>query len=173
SAGMRPRSIPSVKLSPRRNSRKARSRRLPSSPGTRSLIRASGTSRIIRSASPSLSSSRRPSATGSCPLTIRRSRGGLAPAERDRLLAREREHPIPEVLGVTARRDGLGLQLHLRLQALLRGLVEQELGPTEGQRGAGGQLAGERGDRARELGVRVNAIDEPPVHRLAGREDAS
>ena len=75
----------------------------------------------------------------------------------------EGEDAVAEVLGVAAGGDGLRLELHLRLQALLGGLVEEQLGAPEGQRRPLGQLAGERGHRAGELRVRMHAVDEPPL----------
>src|SRR5207245_3901013 len=69
-------------------------------------------------------------------------------------------------------RDGLRLQLHLRLEALPRGLVEQALGGAEGLRRPLRQLARERVDGTLELGVRHHARDEAPVERLARGEHA-
>src|SRR5882724_10389026 len=53
------------------------------------------------------------------------------PAERRRLLARERGHAALEILGAAAGGDRLRLQLHLGLEALPRRLMEQPLGAAE------------------------------------------
>ncbi len=57
----------------------------------------------------------------------------LASLEGRGLLLGEGGNAIPEVLTPPALGDGLGLQLHLGLQALVGGLVEEELGSAEGQ----------------------------------------
>src|SRR5213595_1124074 len=49
--------------------------------------------------------------------------------EGRRLLAGECGHAAPEVLGAAARRDRLGLELHLGLEALPRGLVKSRFAP--------------------------------------------
>src|SRR5262245_49213398 len=56
----------------------------------------------------------------------------LAAVEDHRLLLGERRHAVLEVFGVAAGRDGLRLELHLRLEAFLRRLVEEELGLPKG-----------------------------------------
>src|SRR2546426_138792 len=94
------------------------------------------------------------------------SRWRSAPLERRRrLLVGEGGDAGLEVLGAAGIRDGLRLQLHLRLEALPRGLVEQTLGGAEGLRRPLRQLARERVDGTLELGVRHPARDEAPVQR--------
>ncbi len=71
---------------------------------------------------------------------------------------------------MAARRDRLRLELHLGLEALLGGLVEEQLGAAEGQGRPLSELPGQGAHRARELGVGMHAVDQSPVHRLPGRE---
>src|SRR5438046_3077979 len=80
------------------------------------------------------------------------SRWRSAPLERRRrLLVGEGGDAGLEVLGAARIRDGLRLQLHLRLEALPRRLVEQALGGAEGLRRPLRQLARERVDGTLEL----------------------
>ena len=72
--------------------------------------------------------------------------------------------------GGEAVRDRLRLELHLRLEALLRRLVEERLGSTEGQCRSLGQLPGEGGHRPGEFHVGMHPVDQPPLHGLAGGE---
>src|SRR5213596_3763646 len=92
--------------------------------------------------------------------------------EGRRLLAGECGHAAPEVLGAAARRDRLGLELHLGLEALPRGLVEESLRPAERLRRPLRELARERVHGAPELGVGHDARHESPLERLTGREHA-
>src|SRR5207247_9313384 len=94
----------------------------------------------------------------------------LAAVEGDGLLLRERRHAVTEILRVAALGDGLGLELHLRLQALLGGLVEKKLGAAEGERRPLGELARERAHRPGELRVRMHAIHESTFHGFLRRE---
>src|SRR5947199_7475704 len=92
--------------------------------------------------------------------------------EGRRLLAGECGHAAPEVLGAAARRDRLGLELHLGLEALPRGLVEESLRPAERLRRPLRELARERVHGAPELAVGHDARHESPLERLTGREHA-
>src|SRR5882672_8713889 len=97
----------------------------------------------------------------------------LPPLERGRLLAGERRHAAPEVVGAAAGGDRLRLQLHLRLEALPRRLMEEPLGAAEGLRRPLRQLARQRRDGGGQLGVGHHAGDETPFERLARRRPMS
>src|SRR5262245_8821681 len=96
----------------------------------------------------------------------------LAAVEDHRLLLGERRHPVLEVLRVAADRNGLRLELHLRLEAFLRRLVEEELGLPEGECRPLGKLPGQGGHRSREFRVGMDPVHQPPLHRLAGGKHA-
>src|SRR6185503_16200016 len=96
-----------------------------------------------------------------------------ASSERRRcLLAGERRDAGREILGATGARDRLRLELHLRLEALPGGLVEQPLGAAERLRRPLRQLARERLDAALELRVGKYTRHQPPLLRLARRQHA-
>src|SRR5216110_1695168 len=82
---------------------------------------------------------------------------------RRRLLVREGGDAGAEVVGPAARRDGLRLQLHLRLETLPRRLMEQALRAAERAGRSLRQLAREGVRGGRELPVRHDARDEPPL----------
>src|SRR5260370_21422803 len=88
------------------------------------------------------------------------------PLEGRLLLRGERRHAAREVLGVAARGDRLRLELHLRLEALPRGLVEEALGAAEGLRRSLRELARERLDAPLELRAPPPTRHHPPPHRL-------
>src|SRR5437773_1529386 len=75
-------------------------------------------------------------------------------------------------LGPAGVGDGLGLELHLRLETFPRGLVEQPLGAPEGLRRPLRELARQRLDRALEFRVGHGARDQAPVLRLARGQHA-
>src|SRR2546430_4318348 len=91
------------------------------------------------------------------------------PLEGRLLLVRERRHAALEILGAAARRDRPDLELHLRLEALPRRVVEEPLRAPECERRSVRNLARERLRRAGELRVGHDARHEPPLESLAGR----
>src|SRR5439155_1480780 len=94
------------------------------------------------------------------------------PLEGRLLLVRERRHAALEILGAAARRDRPDLELHLRLEALPRRVVEEPLRAPECERLSVRELARERLHGAGELRIGHDARHEPPLESLAGREDA-
>src|SRR5256885_10514957 len=95
----------------------------------------------------------------------------LSPVERRRgSFVRERGHPGAEVVGAAAGGDRLRLELHLRLQALPRRLMEQALGAAERARRALRQVTRETMSGGCELPVGDDLRDEPPPVRLARRD---
>src|SRR5215813_6032452 len=96
----------------------------------------------------------------------------LAAVKEHRLLLGERRHTVLEVFRVAAGRDGLRLELHLRLKAFVRRLVEEELGLAEGECRPLGELPGQGGHRPRELRVGMDPVHQPPLHCLAGGKHA-